>query len=204
MSFWSVPRLWPGATVAILASGPSMNQAVADRVRAAGLPAIAINDTYQLAPWADMLYAADEAWWNRYPEALAFAGLKVSVGTIKGVLRLQNTGVSGFDPDPACVRTGSNSGYQALHIAVHAGARRILLCGMNMAGRHWFGGHPQGLANTSDALYERFRRNFGLLAPVLKAMDVDVVNVTPFSMLTCFRTAELADELTFTGASNHV
>ena len=45
MSFWSVPRLWPGATVAILASGPSMNQAVADRVRAAGLPAIAINDT---------------------------------------------------------------------------------------------------------------------------------------------------------------
>ena len=122
---WSVPLLWPGATVAILASGPSMSAAVASQVYAAGIPAIAVNDTYKLAPWAAMLYAADEAWWQRYPEASLFAGLKVSVGSHPGVLRLKNSGVSGFDSDPACVRTGSNSGYQALRLSKRQARERM-------------------------------------------------------------------------------
>jgi hypothetical protein len=195
MSYWSVPRLWPGRTVAILASGPSMSQAVADQVHAAGIPAIAINDTYRLAPWADMLYAADEAWWLRHPAALDFAGLKVSVGTIKGVHRLRNTGVTGFDPDPGCLRTGSNSGYQAVHIAAHAGASRILLCGFDMQGAHFFGRHPNGLANTGPDLFLKFRRHFGELAMVLAGCGAEVLNCTPGSALTCFPTAPLEQAL---------
>ena len=186
MPFWSVPRLWPARTVAILASGPGMSQAVADQVRAAGIPAIAVNDTYRLAPWASMLYAADETWWAAHPAALGFAGLKVSCGIVNGVHRLNNTGVTGFDPDPTCIRTGSNSGYQAVHIAVHAGATRILLCGFNMQGDHWFGRHPAGLANTGPALFEKFRRHFSMLSMLLDSMGVEVVNCTPSSALTCF------------------
>jgi hypothetical protein len=187
--------LWPGSTVAILASGPSMSAAVTAKVYAARIPSIAINDTYKLAPWASMLYAADESWWQRYPEASLFAGLKVSVGLHPGVLRLKNSGVTGFDSDPSCVRTGSNSGYQALHIAAHAGAKRVLLCGFDMRGDHWFGRHPSGLANSSEHLFTRFRRNFGLLAPELAVRGVSVVNCTPGSALTCFPMMELDEAL---------
>jgi hypothetical protein len=148
---WTVPRAHEGATVAILASGPSMSQAVADAVHAAGIPAIAINSTFRLAPWADVLYAADPEWWahpsNR--DALVFKGLRLSCQPMKAVLQLRNSGVTGFDPDPAAVRTGGNSGYQALHVAIHAGAARVLLCGYDMHGGHWHGKHPAGLKETT-------------------------------------------------------
>ena len=173
-----------------------MSLTVAHQVRLAGIPAIAVNDTYQLAPWANMLYAADEAWWARHPGALDFRGLKVSVGTIKGVLHIeQSSVVAGFDPNPDRICTGSNSGYQALHIAVHAGAKRILLCGFDMRGDHWFGRHPRELANTNEVLFARFRRNFGILAPILVKRGIEVVNCTPGSALTCFQTMGLGDAL---------
>ena len=41
---WTVPRLWPGATVAVLASGPSMSAAVAEEVRRSGVPTIVVNN----------------------------------------------------------------------------------------------------------------------------------------------------------------
>lgn len=199
---WSVPPLWPGRTVAILASGPSMSQAVADAVRAAGIPAIAVNSTFSLAPWADMLYAADAEWWlhpdNR--DALAFAGLRVTCRVpVNGVHCLRDSGADGFDPDPGYLRTGSNSGYQALHVAAHAGAARVLLCGFDMRrtkdGCHWHGAHPTPLRETTDETYAKWVRRFETIAGPLASRVVDVANVTPGSALTCFRVARLEEEL---------
>lgn len=195
--FWSVPRMWAGRTVAILASGPSMSEAVAEAVRNAGVPTISVNTTHRLAPWADMLYAADETWWN-HPDnrdATAFAGLKVSVASVRGVLRLRNSGVTGFDADPQSLRTGGNGGYQALHIAVHAGASRVLLCGYDMRGCHWHGKHPRPLRRTEPEVYAQWCKRYETLLPALAKQGVDVVNVTPGSALSCFRRAVLEDEL---------
>jgi len=91
---WRIQQLWPGATVAILASGPSMSLAVADQVRAAGMPAIVINTTHRLAPWAAMLYAADIEWWQHpsNADAATFAGLRVSCQQVPGVLALVRHG----------------------------------------------------------------------------------------------------------------
>lgn len=197
---WSVPRLWPGATVAVLASGPGMSRSVADLVRAAGLPAIAINETWRLAPWASMLYAADTEWWLApHNTALRdYDGIKVSCMPVPGVHMLRNSGTEGFDPDPGAVRTGGNSGYQALHVAVHAGASRVLLCGFNMDpgdARHWHGKHPAPLRETPREMYARWIDRFDRLAPLLLARGVDVINCTPDSALRCFRKADLKDEL---------
>jgi hypothetical protein len=190
--------MWPGATVAILASGPSMSQATADEVRQAGLPAIAINTTHRLAPWADMLYAADAEWWAHADNADArrFAGLRVTAGTgAPGVLRLRNTGAEGFDPDPGAVRTGSNSTYQALHIAMHAGATRVLLLGVDMHGDHWHGKHPAGLRNTPPEHFALFIRRFASIRPAAERMGCDIVNCTPGSALQAFRFSTLAAEV---------
>lgn len=195
--------MWAGKTVAILASGPGMTQAVADQVRAAGLPAIAINSTFRLAPWADVLYAADPEWWGHVGnrDALAFKGLRLSCQPMKGVLQLRNSGVTGFDPDPAAVRTGGNSGYQALHVAIHADAARVLLCGYDMQGGHWHGRHPAGLKETSAETYARWVGRFHDLAGVAAERGIDVVNCTPGSALRAFRMAALADELEKAGCA---
>jgi hypothetical protein len=193
MPYWQVPRLWAGRTVAVLASGPSMSAHTCDAAR--GLPAIAVNNTFRLAPWADMLYAADEDWWRHNQDARQFAGLQVSVGNVKGVHRLRNTGALGFDADPTCVKTGSNSGYQAVHIAIHGGAERILLFGFDLRGSHWHGDHPEGLRNTSDWAFANWRQRFAELAPIATRMGVAVINCTPASALDCFPRCDPLDAL---------
>lgn len=197
---WAVPLSFVGGTVAILASGPSMSQEVADAVHAAGVPAIAVNTTFRLAPWAWMVYAADAEWWEHptHRDVFEHPGLKVTIGgsrRLPGVHALRNTGADGFDPEPGCVRTGSNSGYQAVHIAAQAGARRILLCGFDMHGGHWHGDHPHGLRRNTTATFEKFRARFTTLVRPLRERGIDVVNVTPGSRLDCFRRGRLEDEL---------
>jgi hypothetical protein len=191
MNFWRVPPMWKGQTVAILASGPSMTQATANTVRDAHLPTIVINTTWQLAPWADLLYAADASWWERYKdEVKAFPGIRVSacVGyKHPDLLFLCNTGKAGFDEDPSCVRTGGNSGYQAIHVALHAHARRILLLGFDMCHpqqqAHWHGRHPEPLRNVGEGVFNRWLKHFADLAPVAKSRGTEIINCTPNSAL---------------------
>ena len=57
---WTVPRMWEGQTVAVLASGPSLTPALAQRLRVHRT--IAVNHAHRLAPWADMLLALDGGW----------------------------------------------------------------------------------------------------------------------------------------------
>jgi hypothetical protein len=202
---WSVPRLWSGATVAVLASGAGMTKHAADMIAIAGIPAIAINETWRMAPWAQMLYAADIEWWA-HPDNTAkrdFVGLKVSCMPVGGgVHQLRNSGIEGFDEDPGAVRTGGNSGYQALHIAVHAGAARVLLCGFNLGGERWHGKHKAPLRDAEPEHYAKWGRRFDTLAPLLAERGVDVVNCTPGSALKCFRSADLRDELRRLGAAD--
>lgn len=194
---WRVPALWPGRTVAVMASGPSMSAAVAEAVRAADLPAIAVNDTHRLAPWAAVLYAADSSWWAHHAAtALHFPGLKATANDsvpYRAVHCLRPTGVEGFDPDPACLRTGGNGGYQALHLAVHAGATRILLFGFDLddqAGRHWHGDHPAPLVNTAPGVFAIWRARFATLVAPLHSRGVQVVNCAPQSALQCWPLAD--------------
>lgn len=191
---WKVPKdLWHQKTVAILASGPSLSLADLEVVRAANIPAIAINTTFQRAPWASMLYAADMSWWMTYSStALLFEGLKVTSCDevpFKAVNHLKVTGLRGFDQDPGSIRTGMHSGYQALHIAMRAGAKRVLLLGMDMTaerGSHWHGDHPKGLGNAHETLYDKMRELFKTILPPVKALGVEVINCSLQSKLDIF------------------
>ncbi len=202
---WRVPPLFRGKTVAILASGPSMSLAVAEAVRAARVPSLVTNETFLLAPWADILVANDAAWWTvRAQDALKFRGLKVCVQTgicpFPAVMELRNTGLdlhdqAGFDPDPECIRTGGNSGYSAVHIAMQAGASRILLCGLDLGGANWHPAHSEHLRITQPHTYTVWARRFRSLVKPAAERGIEILNVTPNSALDCFPKMALDEAL---------
>ncbi|HYH39910.1 MAG TPA: hypothetical protein VD860_16940 [Azospirillum sp.] len=199
---FSVPRLWSGETVVIAGSGPSLTQTQLDRVRGHAR-LIVVNDAYLLAPWADWLHGCDSKWWiwHRDRGALKFDGIRTTlIETVPdgwGVGLLRPTGKTGFDPDPACVRTGANGVYQAMHSAIHAGAARIVLVGVDMkrgrGGRsHFFGEHPDGRVDDHASV---MLPHFPTLQPALTERGIEVINCTPGSALTCFPMGNLDEVL---------
>lgn len=198
---WAVPKDWEGLTVAVLATGPSLTPDVAEAVRQAGIRTIAISDAFRLAPWADILWSCDAKWWLQHAQdALKFSGRKATLDgscPFPQVYQLQNGGQVGYDERPTHLRTGGNSGHQAVHLAAHLGAARIILCGFDMrivnGQRHFFGDHPKPLDKNSP--YPEFISDFEFLAEALKDRGVQVVNTTPNSALRCFPSASLEKEL---------
>lgn len=209
---WIVPRDWKGETVAVLASGPSMSMEVGETVRGR-CRVIAVNNQGiettsavshrvfpAVAPWADVLYAADAKWWLAYKEqALKFPGQRVTIRSVlpfPEVLSLEFSTLAPYDPRPTHLVSGGNSGYQAVHLAAQRGAARILLCGFDMravnGGKHWFGDHPHKNL-VSPQRYTTWINNFQRLGVALKALGVEVLNCTPDSALTGFPRAKLKE-----------
>ena len=160
---------------------------------------IAINDAYKVMPWADALYAVDNHWWEKHEGCAGFAGEKWSTHDVesndKRVLAKRYglsvvAGRSGdeFSFDPSLIRYGSNSGFQAINLALLFGCRQIVLIGFDMryveGKSHFFGDH-QGLPQIKDESYRGFVRHFER-AKRLLPRDVSIINATPGSALTCF------------------
>lgn len=195
----SVPKRWPGETFVLLGCGPSLTREDVEFCQGKAR-VIAINDSYKLAAFADVVYACDRQWWRWHQGVPSFTGLKygltVKRGEFPGVEVLQNTGDEGLELAPTGLRTGKNSGYQAINLAVHLGAVRILLLGYDMRvpkgqPTHWFGEHP---------LFRRppfvvFLEKFPTIVKPLQQAGVTVINCTPQSALTCFPMASLRDTL---------
>lgn len=197
-TYATVPRLWPDATVVLLGGGPSLTPADVDACRGRAR-VVAINDAYRLAPWADVLYACDAQWWAWHRGVPSFTGRKYSIDPRAahwpGVQILRNTGELGLEDAPDGLRTGGNSGYQAINLAVHLGAARILLLGYDLqatGGRHhWFGAHP----NRTPPPLAAFRRHFAALIDPLRARGIPIVNCTPTTALEAFPRSTLAAAL---------
>lgn len=148
-----------------------------------------------------MLYAADARWWLHYAQrALKFPGLKVSASEppFPAIFGLKVTGNEGYDATPGTIRTGGNSAYQSLHIAVQAGARRVLLCGVDLhvrAGSHHHGDHPGALRNPSQVDLKNMVTRFRSLKEPMKKMGVEVLNCSLDSDLDAFPKAEIEELL---------
>jgi hypothetical protein len=96
------------------------------------------------------------------------------------------------------IHFGSNSGYQAINLAVHFGVSRILLLGFDMqvapdGRKHWFGNHPGNMNNNSP--YGLFIEKFGTLPPDLKKAGVEVVNCSRVTALECFQRMTIEEAL---------
>lgn len=176
-----------------------------------GIYILAINDAYRIAPGADLCYFADSEWWNWHkakPDFISFTGEKCSIqnsgmniedGAVH-LLRNKNfpANGTGLSLDPEYLVTGGNSGYQALNLAVLAGAATIILLGYD--GRepakgkptHWFGDHPR---REPDSVFALYRKSFKDGAKAIKAAGVRVINCSPDSAVDAFEKMELEQAL---------
>ena len=162
----------------VIAPGPSMSLELADRLR--GENVVAVNNAYELAPWAAALVANDRTWWDEHPEAMEFAGRKFCTKTISGTERHRGKGVGG----------DANSGMLGIDVALEVfGASEILLLGFDFHGTHFFGPYTNGCSNTTPASRDRHRRQmkaWRLLHP-----KAQVLNLTPDTALDVFPKARL-------------
>lgn len=188
-------------SVVILASGPSLTVEDCETVRQSGGKVIAINMTYQRAPWADVLYACDGHWWahNITDVRKTFTGeLWTQDETASkgyGLHYIKSVRGDGLSRDPEIIHQGFNSGFQAINLAYHWGGRRIVLLGYDMApseGKtHWH----KPYANMIHTPYEKCIQEFARLAIDLKSEGVEVVNCTRRTALHCFPKGDLQTAL---------
>jgi len=207
-TMWHVPPIWKGETIVCVGNGPSLT--VDQVIQCEGARMIVINDAYRLAPLADILYACDYRWWEWNHWAPEFRGVRVALGwngpertwypgwnnrdlvIDKGIRLVKSTGELGLESEDTGVRTGRDSGYQAINLAVHLGAKRIVLIGYDMrpvdGKNHWFGDHPH---NVPPPPFELMLPAYESLVDPLKERGIEIFNCTRKSALEVFPMAPL-------------
>lgn len=176
----------------ICASGPSLTQKDVDYIKGKGT-VITINNTYQLAPWADIVYACDARWWQAYPEVFEHKGRKISILYDHPEVEKWpfNNNLNGLGETK--IRTGGNSGHQAINLAYLLGATEIILLGYDMQSTggksHWHGDHTRGLSQKE--CYKGWIGHLGVVATQAKEKGLRIINCTRQTALTCFDRAEL-------------
>lgn len=195
---------WTGRIVVLIATGPSLTaeqiEYVKKKRKRGKCRVIAINEagvsTYKplAAPWADMLYAADRAWWQHYkPE---FYGYRVSGEPVEGVNTIPLKMLEREEPmsrDPSTVVSCGHSGFQALGLALALGATKIIMLGYDCGGpkRNAHDNRPEAFKRRVNMqawaeCYDRVPREFP---------DVEFANCAPYSAIRAFPKCELTEVL---------
>lgn len=202
---WRVPTFWEGETVFIVAGGPSLRDMDLSGLAAPPAPpVIVINDAYRLVPAADVLYFCDYKWFRWHCDAVeAWPNLVLTLAfqaaaACPSIHWLRTGPAEGLAESRDTLNTGRNSGFQAINLAVHAGAKRIVLIGYDMAlgkggASHWHDGHP-GPPHRAQ-LFETWRPYFAGLAEPLRERGITVINATEGGALDCFARRPLDREI---------
>lgn len=178
-----------------IASGPSLTEDDLELCRKSERIVYIVNDVHNLAPWADILYAADADWWDYHEGVTKFKGqrwgndprcckrwgLNLVTGTSKKVFATEEP-----------IAYGGNSGFQIINLAYIHGHRDIWLLGYDMGyedKKHFFGEHPQKINRTSN--YKDWIERFNKAKPIMDELGLRVTNMTRKTNLDTFPKGEL-------------
>ena len=181
----------PCYEIVCIASGPSLTNDDAELVRKwrdekpLERQVIVTNTTYQLCPWADIVYAMDRAWWDRYIDDVKknFQGKMFTLAK------------KCHDVEVAQIETYQNSGAGALALAAKIGAKKLIMLGYDCkyvdGKKHWHGDHPKGLGNAGSV--KKWPAQFDHIA--VKYAKLNIVNCTRSTALKCFPLLSLEQAL---------
>lgn len=184
-------------TAICIASGPSLTQADVDYCRGKG-KVYAVKECRHLAPWADILYAADTDWWERFDGCADFAGERwtCSEEAAKkyGINHIKINSQLVWSDTPGLIASGGNSGFQVINMAALDGAERIILLGFDygydpaQTDKHWWEKeHPR------ESRYSNYAEWNKKLAKAAEQMKVPVFNASVQSAITCFERVNLRE-----------
>ncbi len=189
------------STVLIVASGPSLRRFPFGRLAGKGF-VIAVNDAWRFVPFANAWVTIDTVrMTQRFP--LVFRGEKYAAvpadyGQLEarfacdriadipaGLHCLRRRDAFGLSEDPEEL-SGINSAFGALNFAYHLRPRRIVLFGIDGNGiNYYFYGRRRG-SPKADELFKQLPDLFASAATQLKNRNIEVINASPQSALTCF------------------
>lgn len=207
--YWTVPRVWENRTVVVIATGPSLTAQQVVEVEDSDAAVIVVNDSWQLAPWADILYACDLKWWKWHHDKSEeqFEGLRVTNDNSKQVFQtyptlsvLHGEHKPGFSHDNKVIHYGRNSGYQAVNLALLTGSKKIILLGFDHnynhknGAAHWFGDHPDKVRTGEDG-FKRWLKEWRTTVDDVKQFGARIINCSPGTSLTVYETMRLEDAL---------
>lgn len=186
----------------ILASGPSLTKSDVDKLK--GEKVCVINTTYQIAPWADILYACDQSWWewDVGQEAIrTFQGQKWTQTEawnkrLPELNYIESKSGSGLAMEGA-IYQGSNSGIQAINLIYQLYKPEIIyLLGYDMKGTkenaHWHAPHPNHISSPWDSWVGLYNQ----VAADAERLGVQIINCSRETALTCFPRQSLEEVLT--------
>lgn len=207
-----IPRLFPDSIIVCVGTGPSLCAAdLRELYHDQRAVVIAVNDAYRVVA-ADVLYAADVRWWQWHVNVpdydmprLKYVADAAALEYRRALIPIHVTKRDGLETKPIGVSSGGHSGYQALNLAVHFGARRIILLGYDMQSavddplRH----HAHALGEHPDQSHPTYASRIGVYETIVQPLidlQIDVINASRASAITAFRRlplhAALAEPLT--------
>lgn len=176
---------WQGQTVACIASGPSLTVADCEAVKISGIPTIAVNNSWQRAPFASVIYAGDCAWWKAHIKEIDIPAEKWSCS---------RSAVNEFKVLHHSRCGAYNSGLAAIELAIEFGAAKIILLGYDCTtkyGTHWHGDHTM-TANPNANKCNMWKKQFTRLSK----SRATIINCSRVTALECFIKKSLEEVLT--------
>ncbi len=188
MKFWTPPKLFDGKTVVLIGGGPSLRDFDLEPTRKAKV--ITVNNACFLAPWTDVIFFGDRRWWRWYgakvPEK--YAGRIITTAMSRQpdprILRMGKEYKEPLSPDPYSL-SGVDSGTQAIDLAVHLGARKLVLLGYDMGfaadgESHWHADHQE--PSREHDYVDTFAPQYPALLEALAERGIEIVRCTPSNL----------------------
>ena len=179
---------WSDRTVAVLASGPSLTIEDVEAIRKANITTIAVNSTWEVAPFCDVLYAGDHRWWKANADKVNIPAKRFS--------RSSNSEKK-YDAKYHRTQLGNsyNSGQLAIEFAIMRNAKRVIMLGFDCSvknGVHHHGKHKES-PNPNVERCNRWKKQFADLRKFYK--KADVVNCSRYTEINCFPVKPLENVL---------
>lgn len=191
IKFTRVEPIFKNETIYLIGGGPSLKNF--DWIRLSGKKTIAINKAFLHHQTADVMYWTDTRFytWHKH-EIDSFKGLKYTIrkGLYEDDIMLLKRGAKhGLSKANDTLAHGNNSGYAAINLAYHLGAKNIVLLGYDMGNvgkeSHFHDGYPTK-ATSNEVYTNQFLPGFNSLKVGLDKTKVNVFNACPTSRLTVF------------------
>ena len=173
-----------------IASGPSLTYDDCELIRKSGIKSVAVNNSWEMAPFCNYIYAGDRKWWAAYHD-------KITINAERWTC--SDKAASSYGLNYHIAGGPYNSGMRAIQFAISKGFKSIALIGYDCSvkkGTHWHGDHKiKGFGNPTNEKISTWKDQFKRVSDQAKKNNITVINCSRYTELECFDIVKLEKAL---------